>query len=117
MHFAVIREQGPGWDVSRAMRDQQHWPGHVTYINGAADEGFLVIAGPIGESGSDADPTAAVGEERVYRALLIVNAATAADVTKHLDEDPWTRSRVLETKTIHRWEVLVGELPPAVLPS
>ena len=111
MRFAVIREQGPGWDVSHAMRDQQHWPEHVTYINGAADEGFLVLAGPLGESGSDADPAAAVGEGRVYRALLIVNAATAADATKRLDEDPWTRSRVLETKAIHRWEVLVGELP------
>ena len=110
MHFAVIREQGSGWVVSRAMRDQQHWPEHVSYINGAADDGFLVLAGPIGENGSDADPAAAVGEERVYRALLIVNAATAADVAKRLDEDPWTRARVLETKTIYRWEVLVGEL-------
>ena len=93
------------------MRDQQYWPEHVAYINGVADEGFLVLAGPIGESESDADPTDAVGEGGVYRALLIVNAATAVDVATRLDDDPWTRSRILETKAIHRWDVLVGELP------
>ncbi len=109
MLFAVVREQGSGWDASRAMRDQQYWPEHVAYINGAADEGLLVPAGPISESESDADPTAALGEGCVYRALLVVKAATAAEVKKRLDADPWTRSGVLATKAIHRWEVLVGE--------
>jgi uncharacterized protein YciI len=114
MLFAVIREQGAGWAVSRAMREQQYWPEHVKYVNGLEDEGFLVLAGPIGESESDADPTAPVGEDRVYRALLIVRAARAADVSKRLADDPWTRSRVLETKAIHRWEALGGELSGTV---
>jgi uncharacterized protein YciI len=73
-----------------------------------------VWAGPIGESESDADPTAPVGEDRVYRALLIVRAARAADVNKRLADDPWTRLRVLETKTIQRWEALGGQLSGSV---
>lgn len=110
IHFAVIREQGPGWDVSRQMREQPRWPEHVAYINAAADDGFLVLAGPMGEQGSDADPTAAVGEDGIYRALLIVNGASAGEVAERLEEDPWSRARVLETKAIHRWDVLVGGL-------
>lgn len=92
------------------MREQQYWPEHVDYINGVADDGFLVSAGPMGESGSDADPTAAVGEDGVYRALLIVSGSSAGEVAARLEEDPWTRAQVLETKAIHRWEVLVGGL-------
>jgi uncharacterized protein YciI len=110
MRFAVIREQGDGWDASRAMREQSHWPEHVEYINAAADDGFLVLAGPMGEAGSDADPTASVGQDGVYRALLIVNGSSASEVAARLEEDPWTRSGVLETRAIHRWEVLVGGL-------
>jgi hypothetical protein len=78
MHFAVISEQGPNWDVSRAMRDQEYWPDDVTYINGEADEGFLVLAGPIGEGAVAADPTAPVGGDGVYRALLIARGAHGA---------------------------------------
>ena len=110
MHFAVIREQGHGWDASRSMREQPLWPEHVTYINAVVDEGFLVVSGPLGESGSDADPTAPVGEHGIYRALLIVNASSASHVSARLDEDPWTRSGALETRAIHRWEILVGGL-------
>ena len=113
MHFAVIREQGPNWDVSRAMRDQEYWSEHATYVNGLVDEGFLVLAGPIGEGAVAADPTSPVGDGGVYRALLIVEARTEREVTARLDEDPWTSSGVLETRTIFRWEILAGELASA----
>ena len=96
--FAVIREQGPGWDTSRGMREQDKWPEHVDFINGIADEGFLLVAGPVGEGNP-------------YRAMLIVNAEDAAQAAARIEADPWTTAGVLETKAIDRWEVLVGELP------
>jgi uncharacterized protein YciI len=111
MHFAVTSEQGPKWDTSRAMRDQEHWSEHVDFINAVADEGFLVLGGPIGGRGSDDDPTAPVGDARLYRAMLIVNAPSEADVATRLEDDPRTVFGLLETRTIERWEVLVGELP------
>jgi uncharacterized protein len=97
VHFTVIREQGPGWDDSRAMREQDLWPEHVEFINSVADEGFLLLGGPHGDG-------------RPYRAMLVVNAQNADEVTTRLDDDPWTRGGLLETSSIDRWEVLVGEL-------
>jgi uncharacterized protein YciI len=97
MHFAVIRKQGPKWDASRAMREQDKWPEHVTFINGIADKGFLLLAGPFGDG-------------KPYRALLVVTAASEREVDNRLNDDPWTTFGILETRSIDRWEVLVGEL-------
>jgi uncharacterized protein YciI len=96
MYFAVIRQQGPAWDAARTMREQAQWPEHVDFINGIADEGVLVVAGPLG----DGDP---------YRTMLIVDAGSAEEAAARLEDDPWTTFGLLETKTIDRWEVLVGE--------
>jgi uncharacterized protein YciI len=97
MYFAVTREQGAAWDPSRAMREQDYWTEHAVFVNGLVDEGFLLLGGPLG----DGNP---------YRAMVIVDASSPADVEARLDEDPWTTAEVLLTKTIDRWEVLAGEL-------
>jgi uncharacterized protein YciI len=78
------------------MREQQSWPEHVKFINGVADEGFLIVAGPVG----DGSP---------YRAMLVVSADDADQVAARLEDDPWTTVGVLETISIERWDVLVGE--------
>jgi uncharacterized protein YciI len=112
MHFVVTREQGPGWDTSRAMREQDQWPEHVLFINRLADEGFLVLGGPIGAVGSGDTGsvlTGAVGD-RVYRAMLIVSAGSEREVAARFETDPWTRFGQLQTRSIEGWEILVGEL-------
>jgi hypothetical protein len=43
MYFVVISQQGPSWDPSKTMRDQQLWTEHVAFINGLIDERFLVL--------------------------------------------------------------------------
>ncbi len=96
MLYVVLREQGPRWDASRAMREQDLWPEHVDYVNAIAEEGFLLMAGPHG----DGDP---------YRAMLVVRSASGEEVVARLEADPWTREGVLETRSVDRWEVLVGE--------
>jgi uncharacterized protein YciI len=96
MYFVVMREQGPSWNPSRAMREQDLWPEHVEYVNAAAEKGFLLMAGPYG----DGDP---------YRAMLVVSAASPEEAAARLEEGPWTTGRVLETRSVDRWEVLVGE--------
>jgi uncharacterized protein YciI len=100
MYFVVMREQGPGWDGSRAMREQDLWSEHVDYINAVAEEGFLLMAGPYGEGDS-------------YRAMLVVAAASREQAAARLEEDPWTTGGVLETRSVDRWEVLVGEFASA----
>lgn len=96
VYFVVNREQSRAWDASLAMREQDQWPEHVEFINAIADEGFLIVAGPVG----DGNP---------YRAMLVVNADDESEAAARLEDDPWTTVDVLETKSVERWDVLVGE--------
>lgn len=116
MRFVVIREQGRGWDPSRAMRQQDHWPDHVTFVNGIVDQGSMLLGGPLSEfdwNGEAVDPTDAVGPNRTYRALIVLEADTEEELTNLLDDDPWSKHHVLETAAIYRWEMLVGEIASA----
>ncbi len=116
MRFVVIREQGRGWDPSRAMRQQDYWPEHVTFVNGIVDDGSMVLGGPLSQfdgNGMPVDPTEAVGPNRTYRALIVLEADTQEPLMKLLDDDPWSKHHVLETAAIYRWEMLVGEIGAA----
>jgi hypothetical protein len=42
--------------------------------------------------------------------MLVVDAAGPEQVAERLEEDPWTRAGVLETRSIDRRDVLVGGL-------
>jgi hypothetical protein len=41
--------------------------------------------------------------------MLVVSADDEGQVAPRLEADPWTTVAVLETKSVERWEVLVGE--------
>src|SRR3569833_973411 len=116
MRFVVVREQGPAWDPARPMREQDHWLDHVAFVNGIADDGSLLLGGPLSEldaHGVSDDPTEPVGPGRTYRALIVLEAETEAGLARLLDDDPWTRHHLLETAAIYRWETLVGEIASA----
>jgi uncharacterized protein YciI len=116
MRFVVIREQGPAWDPSRPMREQDFWPEHVVFVNRIADEGRMVLGGPLSEVDQDGkfvDPTEPVGGDRTYRALIVLEADDERELTELVDDDPWSEHRVLETQAIYRWEMLVGEIASA----
>jgi uncharacterized protein YciI len=100
VYFVVINEQGPAWDSSRLMRDQEKWTEHAVFVNALAEEGFIMFAGPLG------------GGPR-HRALLIVDAENEATVRSRFAEDPWMQLGVLRVFSVEPWEVLVG--PEAIL--
>src|SRR5690242_1775725 len=99
------------------MRDQQLWSEHATFINGLIDEGFLLLGGPLAD-GSNVDEfspaSEPVGDERLYRTMVVVQAGDGAEVARRVEQDPWVCSGVLERTSIDRWDVLAGELSPAV---
>jgi uncharacterized protein YciI len=99
MLFALIRQEGPGWDRTRALRDQDGWAEHADYIDGLAEEGFVRLAGPLGD-----------GNPR-HRAMLIIEAESEAEVHARTEQDPWTPMQVLTTVSVEPWELLVGRLP------
>lgn len=95
-YFAVRRVRGPAWNVSLAMRAQAQWAEHAAFMNALASEGFVVLGGPLGS-----------GEE----VLLVVDAADEAAVRARLAADPWSRSGLLEMKSVEPWAILLDSRP------
>jgi uncharacterized protein len=91
--FAVIREPGPGWDPARPLREQDGWDAHAVFMDALADEGLIVMGGPVGENG---------------RTLLIFDAKGEQAIRGRLDADPWTPTDHLRVASVEPWTVLLG---------
>jgi uncharacterized protein YciI len=97
-YFAVFREAGPSWEPDRAITEQPDVNEHAAFINRLADEGFVLIAGPLGE-----------GESGHLRVLLIVDASSAVEIAERLAGDPWVTTGRIRLLSIEPWSVLVGD--------
>jgi uncharacterized protein YciI len=95
--FAVIREAGPAWTDGTGIYGQPAVEEHARFMNALADEGFVLFAGPLAGS-----------EHGRVRALVIVDAASEAEIHRRLADDPWVRTQQLLTVSIEPWNVLVG---------
>jgi uncharacterized protein len=98
MLFAMIRKGGPAWDPARPLREQDAWAEHAAFMDELAEEGFVVLAGPLGAGAPE------------HRVLLIFDADSESAIDARLDADPWTPMGVLETVSVERWSVLLGDL-------
>jgi uncharacterized protein YciI len=92
-YYLVERAKGPAWDHSRGRREQAGWDEHAAYMDRMAEEGVVVLAGPIGEGEGE-------------NVLLIMRADGEAALCARLAEDPWTED-VLRTESIRPWSVWV----------
>jgi uncharacterized protein len=93
-YFLVERGKGPGWDHSCGRRQQEGWDEHASFMDGLAEEGFVVLGGPIGEG--DGENT-----------LLVIDADDEAAVRARLAEDPWPEE-LLTIESIRPWSVWLG---------
>jgi uncharacterized protein YciI len=91
--FAVIREGGPRWDRARPLREQEAWNEHADFMDALAEDGFVVLGGPLAGG-----PTT----------LLVVNADSEAEIRRRLDGDPWTPMGLLTIRSVEPWEILLG---------
>jgi uncharacterized protein YciI len=98
IYYAVTRERGENWDGRLAMREQEKWDEHARFMDALADEGFVVLGGPLGEG------------ERVF--LLIMNAESRQAIEMRLADDPWTEMGLLRIAKVERWEILLGGRDP-----
>jgi uncharacterized protein len=95
-YYAVIREAGPGW-VDGGIAAQPDVADHAAFMNGLADEGVVLFAGPLAET-----------DMARLRALLVMDAATETEIRHRLAEDPWARNERLAITRIERWNLIVG---------
>ena len=91
-YIAVIREPGPAWDPERAMREQEGWDEHAAFMDALAEEGFIVLGGPLGDARG--------------HALHIVDAEDEHEVEQRFTEDPWS-GHMLRIARIEPWTILL----------
>ncbi len=92
----VIRvERGGPWDWSRDMRAQDGWDGHASYMDAIADEGFLLMVGPL-EGGRET--------------MWIVEADSEEAIRRRMVDDPWAANGMLRPVRIERWDVVIDRL-------
>jgi hypothetical protein len=51
-YYPVTREPGVAWDTSRSMREQDAWDEHAAFMDTLADEGLVVLGGPLEDGAS-----------------------------------------------------------------
>jgi uncharacterized protein YciI len=98
-YFLVERAKGSAWDHSKRRREQAGWDAHAAFMDALAEEGFVVLGGPIGDGDGD-------------NALMIVDAESEAAVRARLAEDPWQEDMLI-TESVRAWSVwLRAEVTP-----
>ncbi|MDQ6922329.1 MAG: hypothetical protein M3170_12085 [Candidatus Dormibacteraeota bacterium] len=75
------------------MPEQKKWAEHAAFMNALANDGFVVLGGPLGDGA---------------RILLIVDADSEGAVQTRLAADPWTPIGLLRIAKVERWEILLG---------
>jgi uncharacterized protein len=90
-YFLVERGKGPSWDHSRPRRRQAGWDEHAAFMDALAEQGFVVLGGPIGEGDGD-------------NALMVIDAESEDVVRARLAEDPWGED-MLTIESVRPWSV------------
>lgn len=90
-YYLVRVERGPAWDHSRPRRDQDGWDEHAAFMDALAEEGVVILGGPVGEGDGD-------------DALLVVDVESEAAIRTRLADDPWANS-TLTIASVQPWSV------------
>ena len=93
-YYAVLRERGENWDARLPLRQQEQWDEHAAFMDALAEDGFVILGGPLGD-----------GE----KFLLIIAAESEQAIEVRLADDPWTPLHLLRTASVERWEILLGK--------
>jgi uncharacterized protein YciI len=88
--FAVRLVHGPRWDDARQIRDQSGWDQHAEFMDRLADEGFVIIGGPVGDG---------------QQTLHAVDAADEREIRARFGQDPWASAGLLLIGTIEPWQL------------
>ena len=80
------------------MEAQEKWTEHATFMNQLAADGFIVLGGPLGQSGD---------------VLLVIDAKDANEINAVLARDPWSQLGFLAIKEIQPWTILLQRLEKA----
>jgi uncharacterized protein YciI len=75
----------------RRRREQDGWDAHAAFMDALAEEGFVILGGPMGEGDGE-------------NALLIVAAEGEGEIRALLADDPW-KDDMLIIESVKPWSV------------
>jgi uncharacterized protein YciI len=78
------------------LEEQADWAAHAAFMDDLFVRRFVALVGPL---------------EGTRDALLIVRAASAAEIAERLASDPWTTNGLLVTKQVSPWQLRLGTVP------
>ena len=90
-YWVLIHTRGPAWDPSTPRREQTGWKEHADFMDALAEEGFVVLGGPI-------------GHDIEQDTMLLLEAESEEDIRARFEDDPWEHG-VLEIKSIEPWTI------------
>jgi hypothetical protein len=89
--FLVYERHGGPWDWSKGLREQERWDEHAQFMDALADDGFVVLGGPLDERD----------------VLLVVQSESEAAIRARLGGDPWLENGMLAITAVRPWTVLL----------
>ncbi len=98
-YYLVEHMRGPAWDPSQGRREQVAWDAHAAFMDGLAEEGVVVLAGPVGDVDGQ-------------KTLLVCRVKSEAEIRARLAQDPWAGS-VLTIGSVQPWTVWLRGRTPA----
>jgi uncharacterized protein YciI len=90
-YFLVEHVRGPAWDPRRARREQAGWDAHAAFMDKLAEEGVILLGGPVG----DVDGQMAV---------LVCRTKSEVEIRNRLALDPWA-DNVLAIGSVQPWTI------------
>ena len=91
--FFILRTRGANWNRDRALVEQDGWTEHAGFMNGLAQEGFIVLGGPL---------------EGTPNVLLLAMAENEEDVRSRLAADIWAQRDLLRVERVAPWDLKLG---------
>jgi uncharacterized protein YciI len=90
--FLAFREPGPAWVPGVPTRQQPLWDEHAAFMDDLFARGHVVLAGPFAD---------------FSRALVIMDASDAGEVSTLFHDDPWEKAGILVSGQIIEWVVFL----------
>jgi len=91
--FFILRTRGANWNRERTLEEQEGWDEHAAFMNSLAEEGFIVMGGPL---------------EGTPNVLLLAMAQSEDDVRTRLAADNWAQLDLLRVERVAPWDVKLG---------
>ena len=90
--FVVLSTAGANRDLAKGSREQAQWDEHEVFIDALVDNGFILMGGPLIDTGG---------------AMLIVRGESGEAVRATIAQDPWYAHEILRLVSIERWDIFI----------